>query len=192
MLDLPGRRSSRSPDEAADFSALYGQHALALVRFFARRTFDSQLALDLMAETFAQALLSRGSTRGRSDEERAAWLYAIARGQLDRYYRRGRAERNSLERLGLQVPRPDVAEFERIEELVDFEVSRRQIRDALAELSGDQRDAVELRIVQELDYIEVAMLLGISEPTALARVSRGLRALADTLDALPYREETVS
>jgi len=49
---------------------------------------------------------------------------------------------------------------------------------ALAALPEEQRRAVELRVVQEHGYAEIATMLGISEQNARARVSRGLRALA--------------
>jgi RNA polymerase sigma-70 factor (ECF subfamily) len=39
-----------------------------------------------------------------------------------------------------------------------------------------------MRIVDELPYEEIAEELGISEQTVRARVSRGLRALADALE----------
>jgi predicted DNA-binding protein (UPF0251 family) len=54
-----------------------------------------------------------------------------------------------------------------------------------AVLSVEQRDALRLRVVEERSYAEVALLLGVSEQAARARVSRGLRALAGALE--PYR-----
>jgi RNA polymerase sigma-70 factor (ECF subfamily) len=41
---------------------------------------------------------------------------------------------------------------------------------------------VRLRVVDELGYAAIASRLGISEQTARARVSRGLRALAAAVD----------
>ena len=48
-------------------------------------------------------------------------------------------------------------------------------------LPADQRRAVELRIVDEHGYDEVAAILGVSEQVVRARVSRGLRALSHLL-----------
>ena len=48
-------------------------------------------------------------------------------------------------------------------------------------LPEDQRRAVELRVIDECGYADVAVKLGVSEQTARARVSRGLRALAHRL-----------
>ena len=53
---------------------------------------------------------------------------------------------------------------------------------ALGTLSDDQRSALQLRVVDELSYREVAEQLGATEQTVRARVSRGLRALADALE----------
>ena len=52
----------------------------------------------------------------------------------------------------------------------------------LAELQDDQREALRLRVVCELEYATVAQRLGVSEATARARVSRGLRRLAGALE----------
>ena len=44
------------------------------------------------------------------------------------------------------------------------------------------QQALRLRVVCELEYATVAQRLGVSEATARARVSRGLRRLAGALE----------
>jgi RNA polymerase sigma factor (sigma-70 family) len=173
------------------FVRLYERHAKAVLVFFARRIYQPEVALDLTAETFAQAFISRRRFRGHDDHEQAAWLYAIARHQLTRYLRRGRIERRALARLGIAVPELSEDECTRIEEAADLPELRAVVADALAQLSRDHRDALELRIVRELPYSEVADRLGVSEQTARARVSRGLRALARALEGHPRAEESL-
>ena len=100
-------RSTRTTDQRLvgdGLAALYEDYSPRLVGFFMRRVFDPQAAVDLMAETFAQILLSRGRFRGESDAELEAWIFAIGRNQLARYQRKGYAERRALDRLGLQAP----------------------------------------------------------------------------------------
>ena len=70
--------------------------------FLARRTADPQTALDLWAETFAQAVAGQRRYRDRSEGEAAAWLYTIARRQLALYYRRGKAEQRAADKLKLE------------------------------------------------------------------------------------------
>jgi RNA polymerase sigma factor (sigma-70 family) len=168
--------------DAADFDELYRRESEGMLIFFARRTFDPEVALDLTAETFAQAYLGWRGLRGRSREERQAWLYTIARRQLSRYRRRGRVERRGLRRLGIQTPSAHEDDLALIEERAGLTELRAALTGELVRLSVEQRRALELRVVQERPYAEVAHDLGISELAARARVSRGLRALGRALD----------
>lgn len=180
------RRSVREPELFADF---YRDHVEALLGFFARRVYDPQVALDLAAETFAQAFISRDRFRGSTEEQASAWLYRIARRQLSRFFRRAQVERRGLERLGIEPPQLDDEQQARVEELADIEGLRGVIRGELGRLSHVQRQAVELRIVEELPYAELARRLDISEGTARVRVNRGLKALASALDNYPHVKE---
>jgi len=67
--------------------------------FFTRRTLDVEVALDLTAETFAQAWRGWRRVRVDSVEEVQGWLFTIARRQLGRYLRRGEVERRALNQL---------------------------------------------------------------------------------------------
>lgn len=173
-----------------DIDALYARHRVELLTFLVRRCGDTQVALDLWAETFACAYAGRERFRGRTAEEAAGWLFAIARKQLALYLRKGAAQQRALRRLGMERPPagPDVvAEIERRAQLDDL---RRQVADALATLSERNRRAVELRVVHEMPYPEVAQRLGVTEVTARARVSRALQALAATIDSQSIEEMT--
>ena len=181
------RRSAREPEAFAGF---YDDHARHLLAYFARRVYDADTALDLTAESFAQAYVSRRRFRGVTDAQAAAWLYRIAQRQLARYFRKSRVERRALERLGLEPPPLDDDQRARIEELADLHDLRAALRVELRRLSAAQREALALRVVEELSYEEVAHRLGISEQTARARVSRGLRALAAAIDHDPMIKET--
>jgi RNA polymerase sigma-70 factor (ECF subfamily) len=167
-----------------DISRLYHAHAAELLRFFARRTLQPEVAVDLVGETFAQAFADRAEFRGRSDREALAWIFGIARHELGDYFRRGVVERRALARLGVQ-PRPLTdTDYQRVEELASLGPLRAALAESLADLSRDQRQALQLRIVEERSYAELASRLGITEQTARARVSRALRALARAIEHL--------
>lgn len=176
------------PLDADDIERLYDRHAIGVLAFFARRTYDPEAAVDLMAETFAAAFEDRGQFRGSSHDQAAAWLFAIARNQLAERYRRGRVERRALERLGVDRRALTEHEYERIEELAGLAELRDRLAEGLAVLSDGQREALRLRVIEERPYPDVAATLGVSEQTARARVSRGLRALRATT-ARPDAEE---
>jgi RNA polymerase sigma-70 factor, ECF subfamily len=170
------------------FSRFYRANMTTLLVFFTRRTFDPQAALDLAGETFAQAFASRRGFRGASDEEATAWLYAIARRQLSRYFEYGVATRRLSRQLAGGVPVASEAELERIESLASLDDVRGLLREQLKALNPDQRQALWLRVVEEQPYATMALRLGISEQTARKRVSRALRALSELLPALATKE----
>ena len=174
-----------------DIAQLYGRHAESLLLFLARRTADPQIALDLWAEVFAQATASAARFRGTGDEQATGWLYAIARRQLALYYRRGHAERRALDRLKLERPPAAPQVLAEIERRAGLGELRADLAAALARLTPAVRGAVQLRVVDELSYPDVARRLAISEQAARARVSRGLATLAERLDA-PTTHEAVS
>lgn len=150
--------------------------------FLTRRTADPQIALDLWAETFARALEGHGARRGTSDAESEAWLFTIARRQLAQFYRRGAIEQSAIGRLQLERPSASPEVLAELARTAGLREVRDELRIALAHLSPRVREAVRLRIVDELPYPELASRLGTSEPAARARVSRGLATLARVLD----------
>ena len=179
-------QSRQDPDA---FAAFYDAYAERILLFLVRRVLDVDTAFDLLSETFATALERRHQFRGSSAEEEQGWLYSIARSELSHYWRDGRVERIALARLGVGVPALSDPEIERIEQLAGITDLVPALQDAMASLPEDQRRAVELRVVEEYGYAEVARILGVSEQTARARVSRGLRALAQRLPKPPAMME---
>lgn len=135
------------------------------------------MAADLTAETFARAWEHRGQFRGVTEREAGGWLYAIARRQLVGFERRGVVEERAVARLAGWEPQVSEDEHERVEDLADVGRLRAELSRALKELPPPARLAVRLRVLDGLDYRQVAERLGMNEPAARARVSRALREL---------------
>ena len=166
-----------SPDVEA-FDDLYVRHARNVLAYFARRVYDPEVALDLTAETFAQALEGRHRIRQNDEEDAARWLFGIAHHLFTRYARTGRMRNRARARLGVELPGIGPDEYARIEELAGTERLRATVRRAFDELPAAQREALQLRVLDELPYARVAAELDISEQAARMRVSRALRWLA--------------
>jgi RNA polymerase sigma factor (sigma-70 family) len=158
--------------DAGAFRQLYERHAANVHGYHLRRCGDRDAAFDLTAETFAQAWLSR--TRFRDDVGGSAgpWIFGIARNVLLMSVRKHALERSACERLGV-LNRLDAepATAEPSEHWLDG------LDEALAELTEEQRRAIELRIIDDLDYDQVADRAGSTPQVARARVSRGLATL---------------
>jgi RNA polymerase sigma factor (sigma-70 family) len=175
-------------DEPDAFGALFERHAEDMLRYFARRTLDPEAAAELMAETFAQAFASRRRFRDRGLGG-VGWLFGIARHQLARFFRTGAVDARARRRLGMPEREVSAEDYERIEELIDFAQVGRAIGQAFTLLSEEQREALTLRVIDGRSYREVAEALRCTEETARARVSRGLKRLARSLD-MPLEAES--
>ena len=172
--------ASREDPDA--FAAFYRRHAEDILRYFARRTLDPEVAAELTAESFAEAFASRRTYRDEGIDG-VAWLYGIARHLLGRFFRAGRVAAVARRKIGMPERELEPEDYERIEELVDFEPLREALVDALGSLPVHQQEAVRLRIVDGKTYEDVATELGCSTDNARQRVSRGLRRLGVALQA---------
>jgi RNA polymerase sigma-70 factor (ECF subfamily) len=159
------------------FAALYRRHAAPLLGWAIRRTHDREKAADLVAETFAAAL--EGCHRfdpGRGSA--AAWLYGIAKHQAARLAERGAVEDRARRRLRMSRPALDDDELDRV-----VAAASPPLDGALADLPPDQRAAVHARVVDGLDYDEIAAAGATTEAAARQRVSRGLATLRRRLSS---------
>jgi RNA polymerase sigma factor (sigma-70 family) len=167
-----------SREDPNAFAAFYDAYAERVLVYFTRRVFDVETAFDLLSETFAIALERRAQFRGDTPEQEQGWLFSIARSELRHYWRDGDVERSALARIGVPVPGLTDPQIERIEDMAGLSEVAAPLADAVAALPAEHRRAVELRVIEEYGYAEIAHELGITEQNARTRVSRGLRALA--------------
>ena len=190
MYRMVRRDDPRSDEEllaatAADpeaFAAFYRRHLRPVLAYHLHRTGRRDLAADLAAETFAAALESLPRYEPR--EGRAlGWLYAIAANKLADSARRGAVAAASRRALGLAPVALTDDDLDHADELLDAERMAGDLHALLADLPGEQRDAVLARVVDERDYTELAADWSCSEAVVRKRVSRGLDALRRRLGA---------
>ena len=127
-------------------ASIYERYATRIHAFHLARCRDEHSAHDLTAETFAQAWLSRRRFRDEAGGSAGPWLFAIARHVLLTTVRRGRLEQSACERLGMLDALDRPAAPDPAEAWLDGP------DEALAELPEGQREAIELRVVHDLDY----------------------------------------
>lgn len=165
-----------TPDDPEAFGIFYRRHVDAVLSFHRVRTGDPELAADLMAETFAAALLAAPRFRRRR-EPAVAWLFTIARRKLIDSWRRGRVEDAARRKLGMEPMELDDGGLARIDALVDEEREPLPLLELMKRLPPDQRDALRLRVIDERDYPDIARELECSEAVVRQRVSRATRGL---------------
>jgi RNA polymerase sigma-70 factor (ECF subfamily) len=150
------------------FDALYVRFREPVLGYFARRVGEPDVAADLMAETFARALVHY---RSAPPDEPAAWLFTIARNLLIDSARRGQVEASARRKLHLEPLVLDDSDIQRIEEVAEAADLADTVR---ATLTPDEYEALRARAVDEESYAELALRLRCSEAVARKRVSRAI------------------
>jgi RNA polymerase sigma-70 factor (ECF subfamily) len=161
---------------ASDFGCFYDRHVRAVTAFVGSWIGQADVVFDLVAETFARALVRR-LQYDPSKGPAVAWLLGIARNLMIDSARRGQVESESRARLGIGRVELDEEQLEVIADRADV-----QLRDALASLEPFQREAVIRRVVLEESYRAIAADLRCSEQVVRKRVSRGLARLQGSLE----------
>ncbi len=117
------------------------------------------------------------------------WLTTLTRNLLVDNYRRSRLERvsDSLDE-GFEGEEDGPTKAERLtdgsksqEQHVAGLELKAQIQEALKQVSPDLREAVILRDLEDMDYKEIAEILGVPQGTVKSRISRGRSELARLL-----------
>ncbi len=166
------------------FREFYDRYAVWIRAWFQRQTGSESAALDLTAETFAQAWRSLRRFRDEADGSGAPWLFGIARNLLRQYFKHNRIETAARARLGLPLAFAESEDYERVDERMAASSLGPALQVAVGALPDEQRRALELRVVQQLSYYEVAGRLGCTQNAARLRVSRALRTLVGELGGL--------
>lgn len=173
----------RDPEAFGEF---YSRNFRPMIAFFWSRTRDHEVASELAAETFAAALANVAKYDPAKGVPRQ-WLYGIANNQLKRLWRRNRVASNARRRLEVNTPSTANTGWEEIE-AADAGLDADRLTEALSRVPGKSREAVRLRIIDQLEYGDIAERLRCKPVTARSLVFRGLRRLRDEFEP-PHHEE---
>jgi RNA polymerase sigma-70 factor, ECF subfamily len=158
------------------FGEVYKRRRDLVLAFLLKRTGDPEVAMDLMAETFAAALLALADRPPAIAGSAAPWLLTIARNALIDSYRRGRVEDGARRRLAMEPVQISDGDVEQVLKIAAE-------ADLLAQLSGElppeQFDALRARVLDDRGYQEIAQRLGCSPGVVRKRVSRAIATLRE-------------
>jgi RNA polymerase sigma-70 factor (ECF subfamily) len=163
--------------EAEDLAQLYERYHGRVFAYVYARVRDPQLAEDLAADTFVQALANLHTLR--DPQACLGWLLSIARNTVAAHYRRRAREEKGLKALGeelatrIQGEDPlAAAEEQELREVVLQQMVR---------LSPREREVLRLRFEAGLKGGDIANLLGIREVTVRVITFRALAKLRQAL-----------
>src|SRR3954451_20770065 len=100
------------------FREFYERYAVWMRSWFQRQTGSETAALDLTAETFAQAWRGLKRFQDMADGSGAPWLFGIARNLLSQYHKHNRIETAARARLGLPVTSGGADEYDAVDDRI--------------------------------------------------------------------------
>ena len=146
--------------------ARYSGPALAVARKYLR---DASLAEDAVQSTFLKVIRKRHTYNALRPF--SSWFYAILRNVCLDMIRRQSRHQQALAKLSEQSDFGEAKSFPGID------------LDILQQLSDTERTVIELRIIHDLGFRDIAAALGISKEAAKKRAQRGLRRLRVLISA---------
>ena len=156
------------------FQEIYTQLAAAVRRYLWHLASGSEIADDLLQETFLQVHRSRAAYNPAYPVR--PWVFGLARNVFRmnrRAARRWAAVHQSREEL------PESPVFPEADRLG----SRDELQRGIASLSADQAEALLLHHEWGFSFDEIAGMVGVSAATARARASRGMADLRAALSS---------
>jgi RNA polymerase sigma-70 factor (ECF subfamily) len=181
-LELDARLVERclQGDEGA-WEDLVKTHTRRVYAICYRFTGKDSEAQDLTQDVFLRVFKSVKSFRA-GEGSFAVWLTRLTRNLLIDNYRRTKMERatDSIEDQLLVLEERTAIESRTDAILAGREASE-VLQAALAKLSPELRETVILRDLEELEYREIAQVLGVPEGTVKSRLNRGRAELARIL-----------
>jgi RNA polymerase sigma-70 factor (ECF subfamily) len=167
--------------EDSAWEDLVRQHSRRVYSVCYRFTGREHEAQDLMQDVFLRVFRTLKSFRA-GEGSFSVWLMRLTRNLLIDHYRRGRLARATdsiedqlpvLEQKGMLSSRP--------EGMLAGRQASELLQGALAKLSPELRETLVLRDIEEMEYREIAQVLGVPEGTVKSRLNRGRAELARLL-----------
>ena len=171
---------ARSFDRQA-LAAIYDEFQQPIYRYIYRQVGDVEVARDLTADVFQRFLQALQKNQG-PDDQLKAWLYRVAHNNVIDYYRR-RQHRQHLPLDERVVEKSDGPAI-----LAERNISANQVREALVQLTPDQREVITLKFLEGFSNGEVADLLNKPIGAVKSLQHRALAALQRQLVTVQDQE----
>jgi RNA polymerase sigma-70 factor (ECF subfamily) len=152
-----------------NFRNFYIQHKDRLFAYLMRMTGQYELSVDLLQESFTRYL-----ERYRDSARSLSLLYTIARNAFYDHLRKPKPSADNVEQAVDTAAGPEKRLMVRQE--------YRRMLTALQSLKKQERDILSLAVSGDLNYREIAAIVGISEANVKVRVHRARQKLRKLLE----------
>jgi RNA polymerase sigma-70 factor (ECF subfamily) len=178
-LDYDAELMLRVKDgDGASFGVLLEKHRSPVVHFLYRMVQNSAVAEELAQEVFLRVYRSRGTYEPTA--KFTTWLFRIATHLALNALRDNKNERlqDRLDDESADMPARQVSDSKpSVEQSLVYEAKLAEVRRAIAALPDKQRAAVLMHKYEEMEYSQIAKVLGCSESAVKSLLFRAYEAL---------------
>lgn len=168
----------------ASFEELFRKYKRVVLSFFTKRGFTRQEAEDLTQIVFLRVYKGRELFRGES--RFSTWLFQICANVFRNHLRDRSTQKRDAEEVSIETG--ENGKLERVTDDSDnpleqtlWAEAREKLRTALSDLPPQMRRCVELRVYEDLKYLEIAARMEISIETVKAHLFQARHTLKGKL-----------
>ena len=164
--------------DPGSFELLLEKHRGPMIHFLHRMVQNDAVAEELTQEVFLRVFKSRD--RYNPTAKFTTWLFRIGTHLALNWIRDGRSEKsqNSLDKEPTEGAGIQVADRRRtIEQELLYQAKLREVRQAIHSLPAKQRAAVMMHKYEEMEYAQIARVIGCSESAVKSLLFRAYEAL---------------
>lgn len=155
--------------ELKQLSILFDRYHVRIFNFFNKMLHNKMVSEDLTQEVFVKVLKYRTSYKSGNF---TSWIYTIARNIFSSYYQKQKKERTNLIEDHLISSEDKLVTESNQEELEHLQKS-------LLRLNQTDRELIVMHRFQEINYGQIAEIIGSSEGAVKVKVHRALKKLKD-------------
>jgi RNA polymerase sigma-70 factor (ECF subfamily) len=152
------------------FEPLYKRYYERITQYVYHRVESKELAFDITANTFYNALNKLSSYRSKGVPF-SAWLYRIAFNEIQQHYRSTKKE------AVLNVSNKGVSEIVETLQENSFPINDEQLFNAIAQLKEDEIELINMRFFEDRSFKEIAEILDIGESAGKMKLYRILEKI---------------
>ncbi len=166
---------ARAGDPAA-WDALFRRYQLPIYVYVFELVHEEQASLDIVQETFIQAVRHIDSLR--QEEKFGSWLFGIAHQKCIQRWRKQSREQEALEEL--ETATPDFGEGP--DEIVIRQENEEEFMRLLNQLPVPQRSVLLLHFVEEFTLEEISEITGAAAGTVKSRIHYAKKSLRKLME----------
>jgi len=164
--------------DGTSFGVLLEKHRASVIHFVYRLVQEQAIAEELSQEVFLRVYRSRSSYEPTAKFK--TWLFRIATHLALNWLRDEKHERGQerLDDMSADLPMRQVSDRRpSVEQVLVYGVKLEEVRRAVAALPEKQRAAVLMHKYEEMEYVQIAKVLGCSESAVKSLLFRAYETL---------------